>query len=429
MALDFGRISLDSGLVLYLFGTPGQSRFRFAWDDVTRGRHRRGDPRRQPAARRRLPVGRLLRGAGHPVRRSRSTASTASSHHELSDVRDALVLDDDIPVLGIDARCRADAKGTLIALVLHALHTRVGAPEPPVEDGRGAARRHPPLEPPRAVRRHRRAGSWPRRSTAACGWSWWTTAPDPRRSPSVRAGLPAGVELVELPAQPRLRPRRQRRLPAHPRPPVARRRRLGRAGARTMPSRPPTAWPACWPRSPSARVPAWPAPTSATAPRRSSTRTSGASSPRRPSTEGWEPAGHPHGTLMLVRARGARARSACSTSATSPTARRPTSRCGPRPPAGRRGSCAAPSSSTPTSAPASPPSTTSSSATRSCSCASTRVATTPRSAGSSPSASSLGGLVSEERRGPYWDPRARVRALVDYARGRFGPPPPSILAR
>ena len=37
VALDFGRISLDSGLVLYLFGTPGQSRFRFAWDEVTRG--------------------------------------------------------------------------------------------------------------------------------------------------------------------------------------------------------------------------------------------------------------------------------------------------------------------------------------------------------------------------------------------------------
>ena len=34
VALDFGRISLDSGLVLYLFGTPGQARFRFAWDDV-----------------------------------------------------------------------------------------------------------------------------------------------------------------------------------------------------------------------------------------------------------------------------------------------------------------------------------------------------------------------------------------------------------
>src|SRR3954469_23348086 len=37
VALDFGRISLDSGLVLYLFGTPGQSRFKFAWDNVSQG--------------------------------------------------------------------------------------------------------------------------------------------------------------------------------------------------------------------------------------------------------------------------------------------------------------------------------------------------------------------------------------------------------
>ena len=51
VALDFGRISLDSGLVLYLFGLPGQARFRFAWDEVVQRRHRRRDPRRQPADR------------------------------------------------------------------------------------------------------------------------------------------------------------------------------------------------------------------------------------------------------------------------------------------------------------------------------------------------------------------------------------------
>lgn len=41
----------------------------------------------------------------------------------------------------------------------------------------------------------------------------------------------------------------------------------------------------------------------------------------------------------------------------------------------------------------------------------------------------LSGLVSPSRRGPYWDPGARVRALVDHARGRYGPPPAYILAR
>ncbi|QUQ67893.1 GTP-binding protein [Kutzneria sp. CA-103260] len=37
VALDFGRLTLDEGLVLYLFGTPGQNRFWFMWDDIIRG--------------------------------------------------------------------------------------------------------------------------------------------------------------------------------------------------------------------------------------------------------------------------------------------------------------------------------------------------------------------------------------------------------
>jgi len=41
----------------------------------------------------------------------------------------------------------------------------------------------------------------------------------------------------------------------------------------------------------------------------------------------------------------------------------------------------------------------------------------------------LTGLVSPARRGPYWDPRSRVLALVDHARGRYGPPPRAIQER
>ncbi|KPC70471.1 ATP-binding protein, partial [Streptomyces sp. NRRL F-6602] len=37
VAMDFGRITLDDDLVLYLFGTPGQQRFWFMWDDLVRG--------------------------------------------------------------------------------------------------------------------------------------------------------------------------------------------------------------------------------------------------------------------------------------------------------------------------------------------------------------------------------------------------------
>ncbi|PCG86188.1 ATP-binding protein, partial [Streptomyces sp. WZ.A104] len=37
VAMDFGRITLDQDLILYLFGTPGQDRFWFMWDDLVRG--------------------------------------------------------------------------------------------------------------------------------------------------------------------------------------------------------------------------------------------------------------------------------------------------------------------------------------------------------------------------------------------------------
>src|SRR4030088_3363075 len=37
VAMDFGRLTLDAGLILYLFGTPGQHRFWFMWDDLING--------------------------------------------------------------------------------------------------------------------------------------------------------------------------------------------------------------------------------------------------------------------------------------------------------------------------------------------------------------------------------------------------------
>ena len=121
VALDFGRISLDSGLVLYLFGTPGQARFRFAWDDVTRGAIGAVilvDSRRVQEA---FPSVDFCEARGIPfvVAVNRFEGSL---QHDLVEVRQALVLDDEIPMLGVDARSRADAKGTLIALVLHAMH-------------------------------------------------------------------------------------------------------------------------------------------------------------------------------------------------------------------------------------------------------------------------------------------------------------------
>lgn len=124
VALDFGRISLDSGLVLYLFGTPGQSRFRFAWDEVAKGAIGAVilvDSRRLEDA---FPSVDFCEARGIPfaIAVNRFDGELA---HDLDSIREALVLDAAVPVLGIDARSRADAKGTLIALVLHALQGRV----------------------------------------------------------------------------------------------------------------------------------------------------------------------------------------------------------------------------------------------------------------------------------------------------------------
>jgi signal recognition particle receptor subunit beta len=123
VALDFGRISLDSGLVLYLFGTPGQSRFRFAWDEVSRGAIGAVvlvDSRRLDDA---FPSVDFCEARGIPfvIGVNRFDGDLP---YELDAIREALVLADEVPILGIDARSRADAKGTLIALVLHALRGR-----------------------------------------------------------------------------------------------------------------------------------------------------------------------------------------------------------------------------------------------------------------------------------------------------------------
>jgi uncharacterized protein len=122
VALDFGRITLDSGLVLYLFGTPGQSRFRFAWDEVTRGAI--GAVVLADSARIEDAFASVdfceTRGIPFVVAVNRFDGELA---HDVDELRAALVLAPEIPLLAIDARSRADTKGTLIALVLHALRT------------------------------------------------------------------------------------------------------------------------------------------------------------------------------------------------------------------------------------------------------------------------------------------------------------------
>ena len=120
VAMDFGRVSLDSDLILYLFGTPGQHRFWFMWDDLVRGAIGAVvlvDSRRLTDCfgaidffeARKLPfVIAVNRFDGMLL-------------HSLDDVREALALSPTIPVLTTDARSREATKKTLIALVEHAM--------------------------------------------------------------------------------------------------------------------------------------------------------------------------------------------------------------------------------------------------------------------------------------------------------------------
>jgi len=126
VAMDFGRVSLDSDLILYLFGTPGQHRFWFMWDDLVRG----------------------AIGAVVMVDTRRLADAFASIdffedhqlpyvvaincfdqvlHHRIEAVRDALTIEQSVPIVTCDARNRESTTETLITLVEHALHQRMSA--------------------------------------------------------------------------------------------------------------------------------------------------------------------------------------------------------------------------------------------------------------------------------------------------------------
>jgi uncharacterized protein len=134
VAMDFGRITLDSDLILYLFGTPGQDRFWFMWDDLCRGAIGAVvlvDTRRLDDCfaavdyfeQRELPFVVAINCFDGEVA------------HKPEDVREALVLPDDVPVILCDARVRDSAKVILIEVVQHALIRASGALRGPARAG------------------------------------------------------------------------------------------------------------------------------------------------------------------------------------------------------------------------------------------------------------------------------------------------------
>ena len=127
VAMDFGRITLADDLVLYLFGTPGQRRFWFMWDDLVRG-----------------AIGAIILV---DVRRLQDSFAAVdffehrnlpfliavnefdgAPRHPTQAVRKALALPDHIPVITVDARDRESAKNALIAITEYSLNSLTALP-------------------------------------------------------------------------------------------------------------------------------------------------------------------------------------------------------------------------------------------------------------------------------------------------------------
>ncbi len=120
VAMDFGRIALSDDLWLYLFGTPGQDRFWFMWDDLALGavgavvlvdtaRLDHGFAAVDYFEARRIPFVVAVNCFGGVAR------------HRLDEVRDALALSAEVPLLYTDARARQAAKQALVSVVRHAM--------------------------------------------------------------------------------------------------------------------------------------------------------------------------------------------------------------------------------------------------------------------------------------------------------------------
>jgi uncharacterized protein len=120
VAMDFGRITLAEDLVLYLFGTPGQRRFWFMWDDLCRG-----------------AIGAIvlvdtarLNEAFSPLDYFEAKGIPfivcvnefeGTQRYPMPEIREALALREEVPIMAVDARDRNSAKTALVRVTEFAL--------------------------------------------------------------------------------------------------------------------------------------------------------------------------------------------------------------------------------------------------------------------------------------------------------------------
>lgn len=123
VALDFGRITLDPTIALYLFGTPGQGRFSFMWEELAEGALGTvvlADTRRIEDC---FPAVDYFEARGVPFVLAVNLFDGAE-RIELDEVREVLGLREDVPVLECDARERSSVRDVLGALMDRVLGVR-----------------------------------------------------------------------------------------------------------------------------------------------------------------------------------------------------------------------------------------------------------------------------------------------------------------
>ncbi|UKY48642.1 GTP-binding protein [Streptomyces inhibens] len=120
VAMDFGRITVNDHLVLYLFGTPGQDRFWFLWDELALGALGAvvlADTRRLADS---FAAIDYFERRGLPFTVAVNCFDGADRYPPES-VREALDLDPQVPVMLCDARHKDSARDVLISVVEHAM--------------------------------------------------------------------------------------------------------------------------------------------------------------------------------------------------------------------------------------------------------------------------------------------------------------------
>jgi signal recognition particle receptor subunit beta len=118
VSLDFGKIGINDQLMLYLFGTPGQERFWFLWNGLFKGALGAVvlvDTRRLASSFRAIEE---MERQDVPFVIALNVFPD-SRDHPVEEIRDALDIPPDVPIVACDARDRASSRDVLIALIRH----------------------------------------------------------------------------------------------------------------------------------------------------------------------------------------------------------------------------------------------------------------------------------------------------------------------